>query len=129
MEKNIEFKIAQSGEYVTVRTSTHDEFIPCVEDMPSPFKHSKTALPSEIDPSKYKSIVIKCIIEGDEKTKVAKVPGLSGESICHEVVELFIKDNYKSNKLVQTETVLCNHYEMQYKYIILAWCKASAVLV
>jgi hypothetical protein len=117
MEKNIEFKIAQSGESVTVGVSTHDDFLPCKEDMRSPFKHGKTILPPEIDPSKYRSVVIKCIIEGKDRTKVG-MPKLSGESICHEVVEQFVKDYFGAKKTVQTETVFCNHYEMQYKYII-----------
>lgn len=120
MEKNIEYKIDKSVESVTVRLSTHDELLPCIEDMHSPFKHGKTVLPQGIDPIKYQSVVIKCIIEGKDRIKVTKAPGLSSESICHEVVEQFVKDYFSAKKLVQTETVFCNHFEMQYKYIIVA---------
>ncbi|MDF2188694.1 hypothetical protein [Paraflavitalea sp. CAU 1676] len=118
MEKKLQFKIVQSGEEVTVRVTVHGEFQKCVVDMPSPFKHGKIGLHPDIDPHRYQTIVVRCSIDGEERLKVAKVTGLSGESICHEIVEQFVKEVYGEGKAIQSETVFCNHHEMQYKYLV-----------
>jgi hypothetical protein len=39
--------------------------------MPSPFKHGKAGLHPDIHPRQYKSVVIRCIIDSEERVKVA----------------------------------------------------------
>ena len=115
MEQQVEFKIAQTGESVTVRVSAHNKLLPCIEEI-----DDKTVLHTGFKISKYKSFVIKCIIDKNERIKITKVPGFSGESIFPIVVDQFIKDNFSTNKLVLSETAFCNIYEIQYKFLIVA---------
>lgn len=117
MGHKIEFKLPQTGQSITVVVTSHNDYLPCIENLLSPLRHNKTVLQPGIDHSKYKSIVIKCIIVEKQRLKIDQALGLTGESICHEVAAQFVIDNYKARKLLQTEALSCNQYEMQYKYI------------
>jgi hypothetical protein len=98
--------------------STHSEFLPCIENLLSPFKLSKTVLQHGIDPDKNKSIVIKCKIVEEDQEKLGKVYGLSSDTICYEALEQFVKEHLSAKNLSQAEILVCNRFEKQYKYII-----------
>jgi hypothetical protein len=117
MGKKIEYKIPQTGESITVAVTIHNDYLSCIENLLSPLKHNKTVLQPGIDHSKYKCVVVRCNIGERQRLKIDKVPGLTGESIFREVAAQFIKDNYKARRVLQTEALSCNQYEIQYKYI------------
>ncbi|GAB2582687.1 hypothetical protein [Spirosoma areae] len=115
MTENVSFILGQ--ESVTVSVSTHTDFIECVEDIPSPFKHGQTILNPGLDTSNFEGVVIKCFIPFEERDKVSKERA-SGQSICHEVVEDFVRNNWSHKQVFQVETLNCSHFEQQYKYLV-----------
>src|SRR5260221_3649426 len=117
MTKEIQYRLG--NETIIVQVSTLSDFEECKEDMKSPLKYGKAVLNPDINPNNYEKIVIKCVIEEPHKLIVTKQNKQSGEAICHEVVEQFIEESWKGKKLIQTESIFCNHFELQYKYIII----------
>ncbi len=115
----IEYKLESTGETVTVRVTTLNEFEKCIEDKPSPFKHGASFLDPKIDLTKHQIVFVKCLIEEDQRAKVAKQTALSGEAICHEVVEKFLGKRFRGKKIKSIETINCSHYEQQYKYVVI----------
>src|SRR5690606_31677192 len=119
MKKNIEYKL-RSNEVISVEVSTHDEFLSCKELVASPFQTGKLFVSPEIDINSIQKIVIKCFIQESERLKIVSSYNDFGQSICNNIVEQFIQENWPDkNKLLPLETLNCNHYEQQYKYAIL----------
>lgn len=117
MQKITEYQLG--NRLVKVHITTHNEFVKCFEDVPSPFKHGKTILNPQIDVNQYEKVVVKCFIEEEQRLPIVQQSSISGESICHTVVEEFIAENWKNHKLLQLETINCSHFEQQYKYLVI----------
>lgn len=116
MTKEIEYKLG--NKIVLVQVSTHSDFVDCIEDTPSPFKLGRTILSPEINIADFEKVVIKCFIEGSQRITILSNNGDSGQTICHNIVEQFVRENWSNADLKQVETINCSHFEQQYKYII-----------
>jgi len=114
MEKDIEYTLGSST--VIVKVSVHDNFVNCLVDEPSPFKHSVTLGIGDI--SKVNTVVIKCFMPEDERHKVRnKIPNISAQNIFHKILPGFRQEMWPGAELREVETHFCNHFEEQYKYI------------
>lgn len=120
MKKIFNHALLSSNETIEVEVTTNENFIECIEDNNSPFKHGKSFMDPKIEVEKYETIVIKCIIPENQRNKLFNYQAESSMKICYEVIDQFIKENWKNNeKLLELESLNCNHFEMQFKYLIL----------
>ena len=120
MEINFKHTTKHTKKEIVVKVSTHNHYIDCETNDNSPFGHGERVLPPEINPKDYKQIVIRCFIDENERLKTShSISGESGDSVCHSTVEQFVNEHYFGKKLMQIGTRSCNHYEHQYKYIML----------
>lgn len=117
MTKEIQHQVG--SEIVKVQLTILKEFEECKEDMKSPFKNMKQVLPSGFDPNQYTTVIVKSEIYPEHRIPVLLSHKISGESVCHEVVNTFMKESYPGRKAENIETIFCNHFELQYKYIII----------
>lgn len=104
--------------YVTIKIQLFKDFIPCIEDIPSPFKHATVGLPPELNKETYECVNIHCYIEKDEQSKINMNTSESPRFIFDETITKFIEKTWKDKVLVEVERIHCNHFEQQIKYII-----------
>jgi hypothetical protein len=114
----IEMQHQVGTETVTVHLTQLQNFEECKEDMKSPLKNMQMATIAGFDPNSHKNVFIKCEIYPANRTMTLLSHRVSGESVCHEVVAEFIKQNFPGKKSMMYQSVFCNHFEMQYRYII-----------
>jgi hypothetical protein len=117
MTKEIKYQL--NDKTILVQVTTHNDFVNCIEDNPSPFKNSKILLSPETNIDEFEKVVIKCFLEKSQRTIILSERSESGEAICHQIAEQFIKENWTNKELKQIETINCSHFEQQYKYIII----------
>lgn len=115
----IEFKHKVGSEMITVHLTQLKQFEECKEDMKSPFKHMKVVTQQGFDPNQHKNVFFKCEIYPENRTMTLLSHKVSGESVCHEVADNYIKQTFPFGKAVNYESVFCNHFEVQYRYIIM----------
>lgn len=84
MTKELEYQL--NDKTIFVQVSTHNEFINCLVYSPSPFKHGKTLLNTEIEINNFEKIVIKCLITEDYHLKIMQTNSVNGQTICHETI-------------------------------------------
>jgi hypothetical protein len=106
------------GETVTVHVTILSKFEDCKEDMKSPFKHSKTVTEVGFDPAEYENVFIRCEIYPENWSNVLRSRHVSGESVCHEVVHVFLNEKYPGKTVRLYESIFCNHFEVQYRYLV-----------
>lgn len=107
------------SETVTVQVDILKAFEECKEDMKSPFKHMKQVNHPDFNPNNYENVFIKCEILPEHRIHKLLSHQVSGESVCHEVVNKFMKEKYPGKQFQQIESVFCNHFEMQYQYVVI----------
>ena len=117
MTKEVRHQVG--SETVIVHLTQLTQFEECKEDMKSPLKHMQQVTQAGFDPSKYKNIFLKCEIYPENRTMTLLSNKISGESVFYEVVAEFIKQNFPDRQTMNFESIFCNHFEMQFRYIIL----------
>ena len=119
MKKTFNYSLLTSNENIEVKITTHKEFVECIEDNNFSFKNGKSFIDPKIEMEKFETIVIKCIIPDNQRTKLTNYQANSSMEICYEVIDTFIKENWTNNEeLLELESLNCNHFEMQFKYLI-----------
>jgi len=116
MTKSIEHDLG--GETIIVQISTHDNFVQCIVDEPSPIKHGQTLFNPPIDIKNQRNVVIKCLIEENQRRKLIGRE-ISAQMIFHEVISELRKEIWPDDELAKVETYTCNPFEEQYKYMFL----------
>ena len=113
MKKEITFPVG--SEMVPVQISVLEDFVECTHDMKSPFKLGEQVMPAAFDSNEYEKVIIKCDIESQYRmNRLFLSQQVSGESVCYEVADIFIKQQYPERNFVRTKTLFCNHYELQF---------------
>jgi len=115
----IEIQHQVGSETITVHLTQLKQFEKCKEDMKSPFKHMKQAIKAGFDPSQHENIFFRCEIYPENRTQTLLSHKVSGESVCHEVAANFIKQKFPDNEALSFEMIFCNHFELQYRYVII----------
>lgn len=93
------------AETVIVQLTILEGFEECKEDMKSPFKYMKQVNHPDFNPDQYENIFIKCEIYPEHRIKKLLNHQVSGESVCHEVVDGFMKANHPGKTVRQIEHV------------------------
>lgn len=117
MTKEIQHQVGL--ETITVHLTQLNQFEDCKEDMKSPFKRMQMMPQAGFDPNQYLNIYLKCEIYPENRTITLLSHRVSGESVCHEVVAEFIKQNFPNRQTKNFESIFCNHFEMQYRFVII----------
>lgn len=116
MTREIQHQVG--SETVNVHLTELKQFEECKEDMKSPFKNMQMALQEGFDPNKHLNVFLKCEIYPENRIMALLSHNVSGESVCHEVVSEFMKQNFPNRQSVMIQSIFCNHFEMQYKYVV-----------
>ncbi len=125
MKKIVEHKLHFKNDTIKVEVSTHKDFIQCKKGDTSFFKSVKNTINPEINIDAREKVVIKCFISNDERKKIINKP-LSEITICHNVIGEFIKSNWnKGEQLIQMESLHCNKFDKQYKFVIITRTRMS----
>lgn len=120
MRNIIKYDLLNGSESVDVEIILLNNFDKCIEDLNFPFKHGKSFINPDIEINKYETVVIKCLIPENERTKIINYHSESSMSICYKAIDLFIEKNWTNNEqLLELESLNCNHFEVQFKYLIL----------
>lgn len=121
MKKIIKYDLLNGSESIYVEIILSKNFFKCIEDLNLPFKHGKSFINPDIEVDKHETTVIKCFIPENERTKIINYHSESSMSICYKVIDSFIEKNWTNNEqLIELESLNCNHFEVQFKYLILS---------
>lgn len=115
----IEIQHQVGSETITVHLTQLSQFEECKEDMKSPLKHMKMVTQQGFNPNQHQNVFFKCEIYPENRTMTLLSHRVSGESVCHEVAANYIKQTFPGRQSMNFESVFCNHFEMQYRYIII----------
>ncbi|MFV7233893.1 hypothetical protein [Flavobacterium sp. ZB4R12] len=122
MKKTIQHKLLTSNETLELEITTHRDFVECLQKASSPFfgNRNKLFINPELQIEQYETVVIRCFISENERSKVLNFAGENSMNITYKVVEEFIKENWaKGEILEELENLSCNHFEHQFKYAII----------
>lgn len=119
MKKVFNYPLSNSDEIIEVEITTHEKYVECIQDNNFPFKHGKVIIDPNIKIENYKSIIIKCLIPDNQRNKLFNYQAESSMQICYKIIDEFIVEVWKNTKLLEIESLICNHFEMQFKYLIL----------
>lgn len=114
-----EFKHQVGNETVTVHVTVLKRFEECKVDIKSPFKHMSQVTEAGFDPNRFENVFIKCEIYPENRTTTLLSHKVSGESVCHEVIEAYLKEKYPGRQMQNFESVFCNHFEVQYRHLVM----------
>lgn len=111
---NINYNL--DGEVIVIAVNTHQDFIPCEQNMGGPFAGTVATvmLPPEIKPEQYPQVVVSCTIS-EEYHAIVNRSKKSGEEIFYEVVANYANEHYPNNRQIASK--FCNHFEYSFKYI------------
>lgn len=117
MTREIQHQVG--SEIINVHLTELKQFEECKEDMNSPMKHMQMVLQEGFDPNNHLHVFLKCEIFPENRTMTLLSHSVSGESVCHEVASDYIKQNFPNRRSMMIQSIFCNHFEMQYKYIVI----------
>ena len=79
-----------------------------------------TALPQGTNPDNYPSVYLQCEITEQYRIIINqhREPGASGEEICRQVADEYMRQHYPNNNQFSYQELHCNHFEQQYRYLL-----------
>lgn len=122
MKKTIQYKLLTSNDTLELELSTHNDFFECLQKASPPFfgNINKIFIKPELQIKQYETVVIRCFISENERSKVLNFEGENSMNITYKVIEEFIKENWANGQILkEIENLSCDHFEHQFKYVII----------